>query len=89
VHVAADSGATADISCREADQCQVACAEGSRCDIDCTDANECHNQVACTGGAQCMLQCEGAVDCGFDICEGTLQVCASGEVVCNRACPSA
>jgi hypothetical protein len=89
VRVVANGAATADVSCRAASLCQVACAEGSSCEIDCTNANECHRQVTCTSGSECMLQCNGAADCGFDICEGTLQVCAGGEVVCNRECPAA
>jgi hypothetical protein len=89
VNVSASSAASAAVACRDADQCQVACAGGSSCDIDCTGANECRSQVTCTGGSQCMLQCNDAVDCGFDICEGILEVCAGGEVVCNRACPAA
>jgi hypothetical protein len=80
-------GGEAEISCVDAGTCLTDCkGAGTRCEIDCTGAAEC-SLTRCDLGASCLVDCTHTGSCVIEQCQGQLQYCAKGVVVCNRACP--
>ncbi len=76
-----DTGTNMDkVDCEERSNCDLSCNSGTICELDCNGSG--------ADQASCIVRCGAGVTCSIDTCTGAgPMTCATGEVVCNHACP--